>query len=244
LTEFKYIPRLRELYQDVIFRKLKEHGNYTNDLAVPRIESIVLTCLLGKKFTNKALMQSTRDDIKLITGQVPSDIFAKRSEAGFSVRQGDHIGYKVTLRSNKMYEFIDRFINTALPEQKRFFGYKNKSFDGKGNFSVGVADISIFPEISYRSTVVGCGMTLVMSSGDDNISQVLLEMLGFPFADRILPDFGQTFYKEQDLNSLKAFEMLLEEIKKKKNLEMEKSVENKEKTKVTKKTVVKNKGEK
>jgi len=162
-----YVPRFRTFYEKEMVPVLKKTWNIQNDYAVPKITSIVVSTTLGKHFKDNGIMEMVEKDISLITGRQPAFVLAKKSVAAFQLRQGVKLGYKVTLRGNMMFEFLDRFINIALTQSRNFFGFHTKSFDGRGNISIGISDYSIFPEISYRKMAIGLSITICTNTWDN-----------------------------------------------------------------------------
>jgi large subunit ribosomal protein L5 len=161
---------------------LKELG-LKNTMAVPRLEKIVLNMGLGEATQNVKVMDPLMTDLGLITGQKPVVTRAKKSIAAFKVREGMPIGAMVTLRGEKMYEFLDRLISTALPRVRDFKGVSTKSFDGRGNYTLGVRDQLIFPEIDYSRVdkLKGMNVTIVTTAKDDQQARALLQHFGMPF---------------------------------------------------------------
>lgn len=176
-------PRLKELYlKDIVPAMEKEH-NYKNIMEVPKLEKISINMGVGSATENIKELESAAEDLAKITGQKPIITKAKKSIAGFKVRVGDSIGCKVTLRGNRMYEFLDRLLNIALPRVRDFRGLSRKSFDGNGNFTLGVREQLIFPEIDYDNitSVKGMNITINTTAESNEEALSLLEKFGFPF---------------------------------------------------------------
>lgn len=176
--------RLKELYrQEVVPALMKEFG-YANVMQVPRLEKIVLNIGLGEALQNPRALDSASQDIAVITGQKPIVTRAKRSIANFKVRQGNPIGVTVTVRGERMYELLDRMVNATLPRIRDFRGVSSEAFDGRGNFSLGVREQLIFPEIDYDKVdrIRGLQMTIVTTARSDEEGKRLLQLLGMPFS--------------------------------------------------------------
>jgi large subunit ribosomal protein L5 len=175
--------RLREKYTKEIKPALLKELGLKNTMAVPRLEKIVLNMGLGEATQNVKVMDPLMTDLGLITGQKPVVTRAKKSIAAFKVREGMPIGAMVTLRGEKMYEFLDRLISTALPRVRDFKGVSVKSFDGRGNYTLGVRDQLIFPEIDYSRVdkLKGMNVTIVTTAKDDQQARALLQHFGLPF---------------------------------------------------------------
>lgn len=175
--------RLKKKYQTEIRPKLKEKFRLTNDLEVPRLEKIVVNIGVGEGAQDKGLLDKAADEIALITGQKALIAKARKSEAGFKLRAGQPIGVKVTLRGQRMYDFFDRLVNIVLPRVRDFRGLSRKSFDGHGNYSLGLREQTIFPEIEYSKIkkTRGLEVTIVMTTDSDKRAALLLELLGMPF---------------------------------------------------------------
>lgn len=185
-TGARYVPRLKTEYREEVVPELMERLSYRNKFQVPRLEKIVVNIGVGEGTTNPKSVESAASDLAMITGQKPLMIKAKRSVAGFKLRAGMTIGCKVTLRGDRMYEFLDRFLSVALPRVRDFRGLSRDSFDDNGNYSVGIEEQLIFPEIDYDSIdkVRGMDITIVTSAKTDAEGEALLEALGFPFRQR------------------------------------------------------------
>ncbi len=176
--------RLRETYrQDVVPTLMKEFG-YRNVMEVPRLEKIVVNIGMGEALQDPKALDSAASDVAAITGQKPIITRAKRSIANFKVRQGNRIGLMVTVRGDRMWELMDRMVNAALPRIRDFRGVPSKGFDGRGNYSMGIREQLIFPEIEYDKIdrIRGLQVTLVTSARNDEEGRRLLQLLGVPFS--------------------------------------------------------------
>jgi large subunit ribosomal protein L5 len=176
-------PRLKELYQTEVRKKIQDQFGIKNPMAVPKIEKVVLNMGMGEAISNAKILDSAVDELGQITGQKPIVTKAKKSIASFKLREGQAIGAMVTLRSDKMWDFLDRLISTALPRVRDFRGVPSKSFDGRGNYTLGVRDHLIFPEIDITKVDKSKGMniTIVTNAKDDDQARFLLRELGLPF---------------------------------------------------------------
>ena len=177
------IPRFKERYRAEIVPALMERFGYTNVHQVPRLEKIALNMGVGAATQDAKLLENAVTDMSIISGQKPAITRAKKSIAGFKVRQGMPIGCRVTLRGDRMWEFADRLLSTALPRIRDFRGVSTTSFDGRGNYSLGVTEQLIFPEIDYDKVdkIRGMDITFVTTAKTDEECRALLEELGFPF---------------------------------------------------------------
>ena len=175
--------RLKETYKTNVFPALKEKFGYENVMEVPKLEKITLNMGLGEAKENAKVMESAVEEISLITGQRPIVTKAKKSIANFKVRQGMPVGAKVTLRGENMYVFLDKLFNIALPRVRDFKGVSRNSFDGRGNYSMGIKEQLIFPEINYDKveTIKGMNIVFTTSAKTDEEAAALLEGLGMPF---------------------------------------------------------------
>lgn len=175
--------RLREKYNKEIKQALQKELKLDNPMAVPRLEKIVLNMGLGEATQNNKLLDPLVNDLAQIAGQKPVTTKAKKSIAAFKVRAGMSIGAMVTLRHDKAYEFLDRLISTALPRVRDFRGVSTRSFDGRGNYTIGLRDQLIFPEIDYSKVekLKGMNITIVTTAQDDNSARALLRQFGMPF---------------------------------------------------------------
>jgi large subunit ribosomal protein L5 len=176
-------PRLKELYQTEVRKKIQDQFGIKNPMAVPKIEKVVLNMGMGEAISNAKILDSAVDELGQITGQKPVVTKAKKSIASFKLREGQAIGAMVTLRSDKMWDFLDRLISTALPRVRDFRGVPSKSFDGRGNYTLGIRDHLIFPEIDITKVDKSKGMniTIVTNAKDDDQARFLLRELGLPF---------------------------------------------------------------
>ncbi|MBI5639313.1 MAG: 50S ribosomal protein L5 [Nitrospirae bacterium] len=176
-------PRFREKYKKDIIPAMMKEFSYKNIMEVPKIEKVVLNVGLGEAIQNIKLLEAAQRELAAITGQKAQVTKAKKSIATFKLRQGMPIGCKVTLRGNVMYEFLDRLISVALPRIRDFRGVSGKSFDGRGNYSIGIREQFIFPEIDYDKVemVHGLDITICTSAKNDKESKALLRYLGIPF---------------------------------------------------------------
>ena len=175
--------RLRETYNNEVFNALKEKFGYKNVMEVPKLTKITINMGLGEAKDNTKLLESAVAELALISGQKPVITRAKKSIANFKVRQGMPVGAKVTLRGDNMYAFADKFFNISLPRVRDFKGVSRNSFDGRGNYSMGIKEQLIFPEISYDQVDVIKGMNIVFTTTakTDEEAAALLELLGMPF---------------------------------------------------------------
>ena len=176
-------PRLRAFYQDTVRAKLKEHFGFENPHEIPGLEKIVLNVGLGEAIKNPRLLDGVVDELATITGQHPVKKRAKKSIANFGLRQGQEIGAAVTLRGARMWEFFDRFVAVAIPRIRDFRGLSTRSFDGRGNYSLGLKEQMIFPEINYDDIemIHGMDITIVTSAERDDHALALLKEMGMPF---------------------------------------------------------------
>lgn len=177
------IPRLKERYQREIIPNMMKEFSYTNVMEVPKIEKIVLNVGLGEAIQNIKLLDAAQKELSLITGQKAVVTKAKKSIASFKLRKGTPIGCKVTLRGKRMYEFLDRFISLALPRIRDFKGVSGKSFDGRGNYALGLKEQFIFPEIDYDKVEMVHGLDIVIctTAKTDKECKSLLRYFGMPF---------------------------------------------------------------
>jgi len=175
--------RLKELYNSEVRKKLQDEFKIKNAMAVPKIEKVVLNMGVGEAIQNAKILDSAVDELSQITGQKPVVTKAKKSIASFKLREGQSIGTMVTLRGEKMYEFLDRLINIALPRVRDFRGVASKSFDGRGNYTLGIRDHLIFPEIDVSKVdkAKGMNITIVTTAKTDEQARFLLRELGMPF---------------------------------------------------------------
>ncbi len=180
------VPRLKEKYKAEIVAKLEKELEVDNINQVPRLEKIVVNMGVGAAAADSKLLDSAMADMRIITGQQPCVTRAKKSIAGFHVREGQPIGCKVTLRGDRMWEFLDRLLATALPRVRDFRGLSRKSFDGRGNYTTGITEQLIFPEIDYDriDRTRGMDITFVTTAESNENAFALLSALGFPFKDK------------------------------------------------------------
>ena len=178
-----YVPRLKKVYKDEIAPALVKEFNYTTPMQIPVIKKVVVSMGVGEALTNKKLLDAAVADLTQITGQKAVKTKAKKSIANFKLREGNEVGAMVTLRGTIMYEFLDRLINVALPRIKDFRGIKATGFDGHGNFSVGITEQLIFPEIDFDkiTKVAGMNITIVTSAKTDAEAKSLLAKFNMPF---------------------------------------------------------------
>jgi large subunit ribosomal protein L5 len=183
MADQKYTPRMKSRYDDVVVKALTEKFGYTNRFAVPKIEKITLNMGVGEGSQDKKKVTTALAEMELIAGQKPVITKAKKSIAGFKLREGMPIGVKVTLRGAQMYEFLDRLVTIAMPRIRDFRGLNPNSFDGRGNFAMGLKEQIIFPEISYDSidTVRGMDVIVTTTANSDDEARELLKQFGFPF---------------------------------------------------------------
>lgn len=183
MAETKYVPTLKQEYQDQIAPELVEEFGYKTPMQLPRLEKVVLSMGVGEAIQNKKLLDAAVSELSLIAGQRAVKTKARKSVANFKVRQGMEIGARVTLRGNRMWEFLYRFLNVALPRVKDFRGVNPNSFDGHGNYALGVNEQIIFPEIDYDKIERISGLNIVIgtTATTDQEAKRLLDKLGMPF---------------------------------------------------------------
>ena len=181
-----YVPSLRKLYNEEIIKKMTSFFNYSNIMEVPRLKSISLNIGLGDAKNNSKGLESAIEELALISGQKPIITKAKKDISNFKIRKGWPVGCKVTLRSNMMFEFLERLISIALPRTRDFRGLSFKSFDGRGNYNFGVKEQIIFTEINYDKiqAVRGLNITITTTSNTDNEAYALLKYFGLPLKDK------------------------------------------------------------
>lgn len=177
------VLRLKEKYEQEVIPAMMKKFNYKNKMAVPKIEKIVLNMGLGRAREDSKIIEEATEVISTITGQKPVITKSNKSISNFSIRKGMPVGCKVTLRKSRMYEFMDRFINIALARIRDFQGTSNKSFDGRGSYTLGVKEQLIFPEIDFDKvkTTLGMNITIVTNAKTDEEAKELLENIGMPF---------------------------------------------------------------
>ena len=179
------MARMKERYHQELVPKLMKEFGFTNKMRVPRLQKIVIKMGLGEAIQNIKVLDSATSEIMTITGQKPVPTKAKKSIANFKLRQGMPIGCMVTLRKDRMYEFFDRLVNIALPRVRDFRGISGKAFDGRGNYSLGIKEQIIFPEIDYDKIdkIKGLNITIVTTAKTDEEGKTLLKLFGMPFRD-------------------------------------------------------------
>ena len=183
MAEAKYMPRLRKDYDDRIVQAMTEKFGYKNRLEVPRLEKIVINMGVGEATQDKKKVDTAAQEMELIAGQKPVVTKAKKSIAQFKLREGMPIGVKVTLRRERMYEFLDRLVTIALPRVRDFRGLNPKSFDGRGNYAMGLKEQIVFPEINYDriDKVRGMDVIVTTTAKTDDEARELLRLFNFPF---------------------------------------------------------------
>jgi len=179
----KYVPRLKVLYTEKIAKELKQEFSYTTVMQIPKLDKVVVSMGMGEALVNKKLLDAAIKELGQITGQKTVKTKARLSIANFKVREGQEIGAKVTLRGIRMYEFLDRLLNVALPRVKDFRGVNPNAFDGHGNYSLGLTEQIIFPEIDYDKIekISGLNVAIVTTASTDQEARSLLKRLGMPF---------------------------------------------------------------
>ena len=182
-TTTAQMPRLKQRYRDEIAPALREQLGLSNVMQIPRLEKIVLNVGLGEAINDSKALDGAMADLAAITGQKPRINRARKSIAAFKLREGMPIGIKVTLRGDRMWEFFDRLITVALPRTRDFRGMNPRSFDGNGNYTFGLTEQLVFPEVAYDSVdkVRGMDVTIVTTADDDAYARALLDAFGFPF---------------------------------------------------------------
>ena len=179
----KYVPRLKLIFKEQIAPEMLKEFNYKTPMQIPRLEKIVVSMGVGEALQNKKLLDAAIDDLTLITGQRAVKTKAKKSIANFKIRAGQEIGARVTLRGTRMYEFMDRLVNVALPRVKDFRGINQNAFDGHGNYSMGITEQIIFPEIDFDKIerVAGLNIAIVTTARTDAEAKAFLSKFGMPF---------------------------------------------------------------
>ena len=177
------MARLQQFYKDTVVKKLMDERNYDNVMQVPRIEKITINMGVGEAIGDKKVIENAVSDLEKISGQKPVTTLARKSVASFKVREGYPIGCKVTLRRERMYEFLDRLISVAIPRIRDFRGMSPKAFDGRGNYNMGVKEQIIFPEIEYEKidALRGMDINITTSAENDDDARALLAAFNFPF---------------------------------------------------------------
>ena len=180
----EYAPRMKQRYREELVPRLKDELGLANVMQVPRLEKIVVNMGVGDAVKDGRMLEAAIADLEVITGQKPVVTKARKSIAGFKLREGMAIGAKVTLRGDRMWEFLDRLVSLALPRIRDFRGLDMNAFDGRGNYTLGVTEQLIFPEVDYDKVlkVRGMDITVVTTATDDDAGRSLLIALGFPFA--------------------------------------------------------------
>jgi large subunit ribosomal protein L5 len=179
------MARLKDKYTNEVAPALQEKFGYTNVMAIPKMEKVIINIGLGEAVDNPKALDAAVDDVTRISGQKPVITRAKKSIAGFKIREGMPIGVKVTLRRDRMYEFVDRLFSVALPRVRDFHGVSSKSFDGRGNYSLGLTEQLIFPEIDYDKIdrIRGLQIVFTTTAKTDEEGRELLRLLGMPFSN-------------------------------------------------------------
>ncbi|MCX7023491.1 MAG: 50S ribosomal protein L5 [Spirochaetes bacterium] len=178
-----YVPRLKKIYLETVAPELKSEFSYTTPMQVPRFVKVVVSMGVGEAKENKKILDAAIEDLAHITGQHPVKTKAKKSIATFKIRQGQEIGARVTLRGTIMWEFLDRFMNVALPRVKDFRGVNPNAFDGHGNYALGITEQIIFPEIDFDKIekIMGLNVAIVTTARNDKEAKSLLAKMGMPF---------------------------------------------------------------
>ena len=186
------MARLKDLYKTQVIAGLKKEFGYTNPMSVPKMEKIIVSMGVGRAIQDKKFMELAKKDITTITGQKPLVCKAKKSVSNFKVREGYETGLKVTLRGSRMFEFMDRLINLAIPRVRDFRGLNPKSFDGRGNYSMGITEQIVFPEINPAAMEVQQGMniTMVTTAKTDGEARKMLALFGMPFKEMESKEIG------------------------------------------------------
>jgi len=179
----RYVPRLKVRFREEVLPRLRQELGYANAMEVPRLQKIVINMGVGDALKDARMLEAATQDLAVITGQRPVVTKARKSIAGFKLREGSSIGAKVTLRGDRMWEFVDRLITVAIPRIRDFRGLSRRSFDGHGNYTLGLTEQLIFPEVDYDKVVKVRGMdiTVATTARTDDEGRALLIALGFPF---------------------------------------------------------------
>lgn len=179
-------PRFKERYEKQIRNQMKDQFGYKNDMQIPRLDKIVINMSVTEAVTDRKAVEKAMEQLALITGQTPVMTRAKKSNASFKLREGMPLGCKVTLRRERMYEFLDRLVTIALPRVRDFRGVSHKSFDGRGNYAMGVKEQIIFPEIQYDKVdkVLGMDIIICTTAANDDEARELLRAFDLPFQDK------------------------------------------------------------
>jgi large subunit ribosomal protein L5 len=183
MADQAYEPRLKTVYRERIRSAMKEQFSYTNEMQIPKLDKIVLNMGIGEAVADSKKAQTALKDLMAIAGQKPVATKARKSIAGFKLREGMVVGAKVTLRKDRMYEFLDRLVTIALPRVKDFRGLNGKSFDGRGNYAMGLKEHLVFPEINYDQIEQIWGMDIIVctTAQTDEEARALLKAFNFPF---------------------------------------------------------------
>ena len=179
------MARLKDLYKSQVVPGLTKEFSYKNPMAVPKMEKVVVSMGVGKAVQDKKFLELAKKDMTMITGQMPMVCKAKKSVSNFKVRQGNETGLKVTIRGARMFEFMDRLISLVIPRVRDFRGLNPKSFDGKGNYSMGLTEQSVFPEVDIANieTQQGMNITFVTTAKTDEQAREMLSLFGMPFKE-------------------------------------------------------------
>ena len=182
MAEKKAMPNIKRLYHDKVMPEMLKTFGYENVMEVPKLEKIVVNMGIGEAITEAKVLESAANDLGLITGQRPAITRSRKAIAGFKLRADLPVGCRVTLRGNRMYEFFDRLVNVAIPRIRDFRGLSEKSFDGRGNYTLGVKEHIIFPEIDYDKIlkIMGMDVTIVTTAKTDEEARELIMLLGMP----------------------------------------------------------------
>jgi large subunit ribosomal protein L5 len=185
MADQAYEPRLKTVYRERIRAAMKEQFGYTNEMQIPKLDKIVLNMGIGEAVADSKKAQTALKDLEAIAGQKPVATKARKSIAGFKLREGMVVGAKVTLRKDRMYEFLDRLVTIALPRVKDFRGLNGKSFDGRGNYAMGLKEHLVFPEINYDQIEQIWGMDIIVctTANSDQEAKALLKEFQFPFVN-------------------------------------------------------------
>jgi large subunit ribosomal protein L5 len=177
---------LKSIYKEKTIPSLRKELGFDNDMAVPKIKKTVVNVGVGRTLKDPKLLENIIEDLKRITGQMPVKTLAKKSVAGFKIREGQVVGLMVTLRGTRMYDFLEKLIRVALPRVRDFKGLSPESFDGKGNYSIGIREQIVFPETSreHLEHTFGLEISIQTDTRDDNAALALLKSLGFPFREK------------------------------------------------------------
>lgn len=182
----KYTPRMKKMYRENVVPALQKKFNYSSPMQVPKLEKICLNQGVGDAVSDKKIVEGAVKEMTMITGQKANATFSRKDISNFKLRKGVPIGVKVTLRGDKMYEFLDRLVSAALPRIRDFRGINDKGFDGKGNYTLGITEQIIFPEIDIDKVtkIMGMDITFVTSADSDEEAQALLAEFGMPFKNQ------------------------------------------------------------